>query len=219
MSAEFPRRWADERPGPSAPPSAGASNLIPPGLQQLELRIGPQEALRFWRESDEAGSFFVGPYRLAVRHFKPYPSWESLRDIIGKGVQAYRDVLDPAKVQRIGLRYVNAIDLGSLDGPVPVEEFFDFYPFVGRDIPQGLSRFHCLVQIDFEDRRDSLILQTATAPGTEGQMEVILDLDYYLMQPDNFDLNDTMEWLETAHDNIERVFEGCLKESTRRLFQ
>ena len=75
------------------------------------------------------------------------------------------------------------------------------------------------MQIDFEDRRDSLILQTATAPGTEGQMEVILDLDYYLMQPDNFDLNDTMEWLETAHDNIERVFEGCLKESTRRLFQ
>lgn len=142
-----------------------------------------------------------------------------MREIIGKGVQAYRDVLNPTKVQRIGLRYVNAIDLGAIQGSLPVEEFFDFYPFVGHDIPQELSRFHCLVQIDFEERRDSLVLQTATAPGTEGQMEVVLDLDYYLMQPENFDLNDIPEWLEKAHDNIERVFEGCLKENTRRLFQ
>ena len=219
LRAEFPRRWADETPGASAPPGAGSSNLIPPGLQQVELRIGPQEALRFWRESDEAGYFIVGPYRLAVRHFKPYPSWENMREIIGKGVQAYRDVLEPTQVQRIGLRFINAIDLSPFDGPLQVEEFFDFYPFVGHDIPQQLSRFHCLVQMDFENRRDSLILQTATAPGTGGKMEVILDLDYYLMQPDNFDLNDIPEWLETAHDNVERVFEGCLKESTRRLFQ
>ena len=116
------------------------------------------------------------------------------------------------------MRYINDINLGQIS--VSLEEFFDFYPFVGQNIPQNLARFHCLVQINFEDDRDSLILQVATAPQPEGQnAQVILDLDYFISKPDGFDMNETTEWLEKAHANLESVFEGCLKDSVRELFR
>ena len=218
MSNEFPRRLADERPPAPTAPVVESPNLLPPGLRQLELRIGAQGPLRFWRDSDESGYIAVAPYRLGVHHFRPYPSWESFSVIIGKGTQAYQEVLKPTNVQRIGLRYINDINMGQMS--VSLEEFFDFYPFVGHNLPQDLSRFHCLVQFDFEDARDSLTLQIATARQSEGQAaRVILDLDYFLAQPDNFELAESTEWLERAHANLEGVFEGCLKDSVRELFR
>ncbi len=218
LSNEFPQRLADEIPPTPVAPSVESPNLSSPGLQQLEMRFVPQRPLRFWRESDESGFIAVAPYRLGIHHFRPYPSWERFSEIIGKGARAYRDVLSPTKVQRIGLRYINDINLGRRF--VGLEEFFDFYPFVGQNIPQTLSRFHCLVQIDFEDGRDSLTLQIANAPQPEeGNAQVILDLDYFLARPDTFELTETTKWLETAHANLENVFEGCLKDSARALFR
>ena len=160
----------------------------------------------------------VAPYRLGVHHYKPYPTWERYSEIIDKGAQAYNDVLQPTKIQRIGLRYINEIHLDQVTASL--EEYFDFYPFLGLNIPQQLSRFHCLVQIDFEDARDSLILQIAHTPRTEGQNpQIILDLDYFLARPESFQLAETKDWLEKAHSNLESVFEGCLTDSTRALFR
>ena len=218
MKDEFPRRLVEAKPAVPAVPPAEPPNLLPPGIQQLGLRVISEPSLRFWRETDESGFFTVAPYRLAVSHSKPYPSWEGFSQIIHQGVRAYQDVLDPLKVIRIGLRYINLINLGQTSARL--EDFFEFYPFVGSGIPQGLSGFHCLVQIGFEDGRDTLVLQIANNAGSEGlDAEVILDLDYFLAQPDDFEFAETAEWLENAHSNLESVFEGCLKDSARMLFQ
>ena len=217
---EFPRRLVEEKQPSATTPGIGSPNLLPPELQQIGLsfRLVPEESLRFWREEDESGYIAVSPYRMSVHHFKPYPSWERVAEIIGKGAKAYRDVLEPAKVQRIGLRYINHVNLGQMS--VSLEEFFDFYPFIGQNIPQSLSQFHCMVQIGFEDDRDLLTLQIATPPQPDKQgAQVILDLDYFLARPDGFEMNETTEWLEKAHVNLESVFEGCLKDSARDLFR
>ena len=218
MSDEFPRRLAEERPTTSAASAAQSQNLQSALLQKLELLVVPQGRLRFWRDNDESGYIAVAPYRLAVHHFRPYPSWDRFSEIIGKGTQAYEDVLKPTKVQRIGLRYINEIKLDSES--VSLEDFFDFYPFVGQKIPQSLSKFHCSVQINFENDRDSLTLRIGNFVLPEGQNpQIILDLDYFLAQPDRFEPAETTKWLENAHSNVETIFEGCIKDPARALFQ
>ena len=218
MRDEFPRRLPVENPIPPTAQTPASPSPLPQGLPRLELRVGPSEGLRFWRSTDESGYFLVAPYRLAVCHFPPYPSWQRLSETVGKGFLSYRDVLKPTKVQRIGLRYINVVDLRQSEASL--EEFFEFYPFLGDNIPQELSGFHCQAQIPFEDRRDVLILQLWRVPRLEGEsMAVSLDLDYFLAQPDRFELAQTMEWLEAGHKNIQSVFEGCLKDSARMLFQ
>ena len=214
---EFPRRLPDEVASAPTTPAVESPNLLQPGLQQLELRLVSQEPLKFWRDDDATGYIAVAPYRLGIHHFKPYPNWERFSDTIRKAFEAYQNVLKPTKIQRIGLRYINHIYLDEVT--VKLEEYFDFYPFLGRNIPQQLSRFHCLVQMDFENGLDSIKLQIATTPRSDMQgHQIILDLDYFLARPQNFALSGTGEWLEKAHGNLESVFEGCLKDSARALF-
>ena len=218
LSDEFPRRLVEDRPAPPPEPSAQASRLLPPGAQQVGLRVVPELPLRFWRHNDESGVFAVAPYRLAVSHFRPYPSWEVFREIVVRGSQAYQDVLNPTGLNRIGLRYINAISVGQL--PVELEEFFNFYPFVGPSIGLNVSRFHCLVQMEFEDGRDSLVLQMASIPSSEEQSaQITLDLDYFPAPSSQLDFEVITDWLERAHTNLQGVFEGCLTDSARELFR
>ena len=218
LQREFPRRIVDTGQATPSVASAEVPNLLSPGIQQLGLRVVPEQTLRFWREKDELGYFSVAPYRLAVSHFKPYPSWRNFSQLIHQGVEAYQEALGPPIVNRIGLRYVNVIDMRQ--SMVPLEDFFDFYPFIGDGIPQNITRFHCLIQTQFEEGRDSLVLQIANAVESERHsVEVILDLDYSLARSDNFDLAQASDWLEQAHANLENVFEGCLKDPSRLLFQ
>ena len=218
LSDEFPRRLVEDRPAPSPEPSAQASRLLPPGVQQVGLRVIPELPLRFWRRDDESGVFSVTPYRLAVSHFRPYPSWEGFKEIVLKGSEAYQGVLNPTRVNRIGLRYINDVSVGQL--PVRLGEFFNFYPFVGPTIGGDLSRFHSLVQIEFEDGRDSLVLQmVSTPPSEEQEAEVVLDLDYFLAPSNHLELDEITEWLESAHANLQSVFEGCLTDAARGLFR
>ena len=215
---EFPRRLVEGRPAPPPELSAQVSRVLPPGIQQVGLQVVPELPLRFWREGDESGVFSVAPYRLAVSHFRPYPCWEGFKELILKGVEAYQGVLNPTNVSRIGLRYINDVNVGQL--PVRLEEFFNFYPFVGTTVGRDLSRFHCLVQMPFEDGRDSLLLQMVSKPPSEEQgVEVVLDLDYFLAPQNHLELDETTEWLERAHTNLQGVFEGCLTESARELFR
>ena len=215
---EFPKRLPGDVPSAPTTPAAESPNLLQPGLQQLEVRLVSQGPLKFWREDDDTGYIAVAPYRLGVHHFRPYPNWERFSDIISKAFEAYLNVLNPTEVQRIGLRYINDIDLDGVT--VQLEEYFNFYPFLGRNIPQQLSQFHCLVQMDFENGLDSLKLQIANAQLNNMQgHRIILDLDYFLARPQNFALSGTSDWLEKAHVNLESVFEGCLKDSARLLFE
>ena len=218
LSDEFPHRLVEDRPAPPPEPSAQASRLLPPGVQQVGLRVVPELPLRFWREGDESGVFSVAPYRLSASHFKPYPSWGVFKELVLKGVEAYQGVLNPTRVNRVGLRYINGISVGDL--PVRLEEFFNFYPFVGPTVGRDLSRFHCLIQMPFEDGRDSLLLQMVSSPPSEEQgAEFVLDLDYFLAPQNHLELDETTEWLEKAHINLQSVFEGCLTESARELFR
>lgn len=218
LRPEFPRRLADDRPNQLV--GAESPNLLPQPLQDigLGLQIVPYSPVRFWREADESGYIAVAPYRLSVHHFKPYPSWEQFGEIIRKGAKAYQDILNPTRIQRIGLRYINDLNLGQVR--VSPADFLEFYPFIGQHLPQNLSGFRCSVQIGFENERDSLNLQVTTAPLPLGEnVQLILDLDYFLVQPDEVSLYQAAEWLETAHSNLESVFEGCLKDTARSLFQ
>ena len=219
LNSEFPRRLANERTSESIPRSAESPNLLPPALQQigLELRVMSERPLRFWRTGDESGYISLDPYRLSVHHFSPYPSWAGFRGIVEKVVRAYQEVLEPSKIQRIGLRYINDVQIEQMS--VSLEEYFDYYPFIGSNLSEFVSRFHCVVQMEFEGARDLLTLQIASPAQPEGQNAVVtLDLDYFLAQPDEFDISESTNWLESAHSNVEKVFEGCLKDSVRALF-
>jgi len=176
------------------------------------------ERLQFLQE-DEKALVVIGKDVLAVSRLNPYPGWETYRPMIVDAFAAYREITNPTSFQRLGLRYVNQVNFK--ESRVRLEDFFEFYPFVGKLLPQDHGTFIVGIDLPFSGGRDILRLQLATnaaAPGSS-ELSLTLDLDYFLVDPSNVGLNDLEKWLEQAHSTLAKTFEGCLKDSLRKRFQ
>jgi len=186
----------------------------PAGIQQQLVQT---DHLQFLRE-DETMLVEVGPHRLGVSHFKPYSNWESFLPIICQVLGAYRAVADPKGFARIGLRYKNRIDIAG--DRVELEQYVDFYPFIGERLPQDFVTFLLGIEAPFEQGRDVLRLQITTAADRKPEaIPILIDLDYFLGRSGGVALGDEVDWLNQAHDRIEAAFEGCIKEALRRQFE
>lgn len=161
----------------------------------------------------------VGPHLLAVNHLKPYTSWLQFLPLIELAYNAYRDVASPQGIHRIGLRYINRIEIESQS--MNLGDYFEFRPFVGPKIPQTHGAFIVGIQIPYENTRDILNLQLSSLTGVSPvhTLTIMLDLNYSLVQPGAVALDDVSTWVEIAHSHIEEIFEACITDKLRQHFE
>jgi uncharacterized protein (TIGR04255 family) len=139
-------------------------------------------------KQDQLGYVFIGDQGKHVAQFRlngftfsrlaPYQTWEQLRNEAKALWGSYRDIVGALPIVRVGLRYVNQLDL-----PLPVRDFRDFirsYPEISSDLTQQLAGFFMQVQIPQEDIAAMLILSEALVPPeVPGVVSVVLDIDVF----------------------------------------
>jgi len=191
------------------------------GISTTEGTIGQQletmPVMKFSSE-DEKVLIQVGTRLLSVNHLKPYSSWRNFLPLIQDSFNAYCEVAEPKSIHRIGLRYINTIEIA---GPLTdLKDFFEFRPYVGDKLPQFPGPFLISVQLPFEEARDVLNLRLSSLAGsTSDTTTIILDIDYFLAQPDKVDLDGVFAWVDSAHTHVEEIFEACITEQLRRIFE
>lgn len=191
------------------------------GIAANEGEIGPQfgavPVMRFTRK-DEKAHIQVAPHLLSVHHLKPYSSWQEFLPLIKDGFEAYREVASPKSIHRIGLRYINTIELTG--SSIALEDYFEFRPYVGPDLPRTIGPFMMSVQLPFENSRDVLNLQLVSQAGLSSDVAIIiLDLDYFLAKSGEVKLDEAFDWVNTAHTHIEDVFEASINEQLKQKFE
>lgn len=147
---------------------------------------------------------------------RPYGSWPELRDEARRLWDIYRGVVNPRKITRVAVRYINQIDIPF--SPIEYKDYFRTTPEVSPDLPQALSAFFMQLQFPQIDFGGLLILtQTPVSPPNPATTSVILDLDVYKQTEM---VSDTDAWglLETLRNRKNEFFEGCITERTRALF-
>ena len=177
-------------------------------------------------KQDQMGYAFVGGEGKHVVQFRmngftfsrlaPYQSWEQLRNEARTLWNSYRQIVGALPVVRVGLRYVNQLDL-----PMPMRDLRDFirlYPEISSDLAQQLAGFFLQVQIPQEDLGTTAILNEAMVPPSGPNVaSVVLDIDVFRhgrkLESDD-DVWSTMEVLRLRKNLI---FEGCITNNTREL--
>lgn len=183
------------------------------GIRQ-EFRLA--DRMQFLRE-DEKAYVQVGPDLLAVNHLAPYPTWEGFLPLVQNALGAYVAVAQPRGLHRIGLRYINQLEIPGES--VDLDQYLNFRPFVGPGLPQLFHGFILGIQTPYDEERDMLRLQLTTIEAkAAGASTLLLDMDYYLAQPEGVALDATFDWLERAHTRVQSVFENCLTDDLRSLF-
>ena len=177
-------------------------------------------------KQDHMGYAFIGGEGKHVVQFRvngftfsrlaPYQTWKQLRSEARTLWDAYRQVVGMLPVVRVGLRYVNQLDL-----PMPLRDFRDFirsYPEISSDLPQQLAGFFMQVQLPQEDIGAMLILNEAMVPPSSPKVtSVVLDIDVFkegLKLDSDEEVWNTLEVLR-LRKNL--VFEGCITNNTREL--
>lgn len=185
--------------------------------EEPHIRQEIVEFIQFLRQ-DEKALVQIVPNLLAVNHLKPYPTWNEFRPIILNSLSKYREIANPKGIMRIGLRYINRIELPG--ERVELEDYFDFYPHLGSELPKEHGPFIVGIQLIYEDGRDILKLEMASEKYQPPRgLTMLFDLDYFLSKPDGISMDNIEEWIEIAHTRVEETFEACITEKVRKLFE
>lgn len=191
-------------------------------VQEVELAQEPQgfqyqvrmtERVLFFT-SDRKMLVQLGPRLLVVNTLKPYPTWQGFKPRIEMAWEKLQEVVEVRGLERIGLRYINQIQFPS--ETAKLEDYFEFYPFVGKRLPHNMVSFIAGGEFPYNDDRDRCRVQLYTAAGEKSA--VILDIDYFLARPRAIAASEAMKWVEEAHSALEEIFEGCITDRLRQQF-
>ncbi len=169
---------------------------------------------------DKKMSIQVGPHTLSINRLKPYTSWDDLKSHIEYAFGVLSNKVEIEGLQRIGLRYINRIEIPHKS--YNLEKYFQFRPFLGDNLPEVADSFILGCAFSFYGAQDTCKVQLTDAiPEKSGvdSSAFILDLDYFLARPKTIEAKNALEWVDRAHTNIESLFEGCISEPLRQIFE
>lgn len=212
LKSEFPIR--EERKFNVMDFSQTDSTEMPPKIISNELMVFLKENRKLLIQ--------VGRNLLTINCLKPYQNWNNFRYNIELAYNSLSKIVNLKKLQRIDLRYINQIEIEKKfpEQPLQLEKYFCFYPFRGNKMPDGISSFMVGCVFLFHSSRDACKVEFKDKAVKEQNKYVfMLDLDYYLAQPQNHRIEDTLQWIEEAHQKIIEIFEACITDELRKFLR
>lgn len=176
--------------------------------------VSPEKLYRFINKNKtqlvQANKDFV-----SVNQLKPYQNYKKFRSDTKKVLKSYIDVVSPKIVDRIGMRYINQINIG--EESIELSDYFKFMPQIPTEVTEGIN--DVLLQIRFVPKGSKHLITTSLRSGAN-ESQTVFFLDIYDILPINNEVNldIILNILDEAHDNVERVFEGFITDKARELF-
>lgn len=207
-------RLKDQFPIKRSAPAIALGLLI--GDSNVERRIEHGTRMQFVA-SDDSLLVQVDENLISINHLRPYPGWDAFRPTIARAYQVYSEVAHPRSISRMGVRYINRIEL---QGPrVELEDYLNFYPHLGPKLPQDYGSFIAGISSSFSEGRDGMRMQINNVPSeaADGQW-FLLDVDYFLAAPASISFDAALDWIDDAHTQVEELFEGCITDELRSQF-
>ncbi len=160
----------------------------------------------------------LGVNLLAINQLRPYPHWDGFKNLIIKIQEVYYSVAHPDEYSRIGLRYINRIEIAQQD--IKLADYFNIQPKIPSEIPSVYKTLFLRMEIPYPNDNGTLVLNFGTAPNPIPNLtSLILDIDFVTLSASELSIGSAIEWIEQAHSRIETAFEGCITDVTRALFE
>lgn len=152
---------------------------------------------------------------------EPYHTWNSLQNEAKRLWKIYADATQVSAIQRVAVRYINRLDLPfDSSGLLDFKEYLRTVPEVSPDLFQGLKDYVMQLQIPQEDLEAVLNLTEAMLPSTDNHtISVLLDIDLFsFVKLPAASSSTVWEILEKFRTRKNEVFEACITDKTRELF-
>ena len=211
VRTEYPHKEQRTTQEISLSPIASGSNKAAGQIKRSDFAV-------FYTE-DRKSLIQIGPRILSTSRLKPYQTWNDFKSQISYAFGKLGGRVELKGVQRIGLRYINMINIPMIDGKVEEDNYFDFRPNYGPELPQLHADFTVGSIFPFHNERDLCKIELRTVvPEITDHISFLLSIDYFLAESGSIPADKSMEWVEDAHKEIEKLFEGCILPPLREIF-
>jgi uncharacterized protein (TIGR04255 family) len=171
-----------------------------------------------FKSTDDKQLYQAQTNGFTMSRLAPYQTWDAFRGEARRLWNTYRTVAKPAKVLRVAVRYINRIDIPS--STADLKDYLRTGPELSPDLPQSMSGYFMNLTLPVAEAQCEVrITQTILAPEALNVIPVLLDIDIYRTQnlpPDDSELWAIFEQLRHIKNN---VFEACITDNSRKLFQ
>lgn len=171
-----------------------------------------------FRSRDEKQIFQGRLDGFTMSRLAPYQDWEKFRDEARKQWNVYRSVVSPQRVVRVAVRYINRIDI-----PLPLGDFREYLrtvPEVSPDLSQKLAGYIMRLEIPLPEIKSMCILNEAIVkPATRDVVSVVLDIDVFRTEAVPDQDEELWDFIKELRIRKNSVFESCITEKARSLFQ
>jgi len=152
----------------------------------------------------------------AANQLRPYPGWEeAFRDTILERSQDLQKTIGPLKFKRVGLRYINRIDVPEV--PLVWEKWFRIKLPVPKLSGSKQREFQMQFHQELSNSR-RFIINLATLRSPDAKVSpVILDLDL-IWEGTPSEPRELDQILEHVHGPHRVAFEAYLSDKVRKLF-
>jgi len=208
-----------KRDYPKKKQQIGLSLEIHGSPQEVQQQIGnPTPRMQFLSE-DEKSLIQLSTDALSINKLKPYQSWEVFKKTILSTLTAYVDVNQPKGIRRIGIRYINRIEIPA--AVVKIEDYLLATPSLPAPLPQEFQTWVQRVEVPVKEQDGLLVIQSGSIrDGKSENIAFLLDIDFIVQKTDQaIPLESASNVIEAAHEQVENAFEACITDNARTLFK
>ena len=185
--------------------------------EEAKMQMHQKPLHAFWNH-DKTMLIQLGDRYLSIHALKPYPSWKKFSPIIEEIYNSLRDLITIQKFERIGFVYSDKINIPKKS--LKIEDYFNFFPYIGPNLPQNIHLFNISCDIPFEGERDNCRMTLgSTIPDKNEDIAFLLTTDYFLIDKDSINADNALEWVSCAHDHIKELFEGVITDHLKKTFE
>jgi uncharacterized protein (TIGR04255 family) len=171
--------------------------------------------------TDQQEITLLMPGSLIVSQLAPYPGWDTFFGRFQRDWLSWKEAVSYNKVSRVGIRYINRIDIPATDSPIIMQEE---YINVGVQAPDSLGptiAYASQAVFGLPAIQSKLVVNTAVVlpPPIPGYASFLIDLD--LGREEGVPQRDDMIFALLGQMRTEknRIFEDCITDKARDLFQ
>ena len=183
------------------------------GPKGIQLGPGNNDLTQF-KSKDGSSIIQLSNNLLTVNKLPEYGGWESYKRMILEALNTLKEVLEIDKVNRVGLKTINKIDI-KVHTYENFKRHFNVYPVLPK-APNTSS-----IQLNYEtplnDDSDILAISLATLNKEKGYEAPTL-FQLYFTKIKNVKIQEIEDWIESAHKNLHKAFDDSLTEQCKKSF-
>lgn len=187
-------------------------------LDPMGLKIGggPSELTQY-KSEDNHTLVQLSNNLLTINKLPEYLSWQSYKETIEYTISAFMRVYKKIEINRIGLRFINKIDVGDSHSFSNLKKYFDIYP----NTPSNLQKEINSIQLSFESPliKDTEILALSLVTlRKEPKYNSPVLLQLYMTRIKDMAGIQIGDWIEKAHEELRETFENSITKQCKKEF-